>query len=57
MGVRGLEAGLYDLTWLDTVTGVAIEERNRPAPTGEEVWEPPTALGTEIALFVRRTNP
>lgn len=57
MGVRELEAGLYDLTWLDTVTGVTIEERNRPVPAGQELWPPPASLGTELALFIRETVP
>jgi hypothetical protein len=53
MGVKGLDAGTYDLLWFDTATGATVRQTGISVPPGGTTWPKPDGLGGEIALYVR----
>ena len=55
MGLKNLAAGSYDITWFDTVSGRSQTQDRVRVEAGESSWSKPAGLGTEIALYVRRT--
>ena len=54
MGIKSLWAGKYDLTWMDTETGMQVLEKNVTVDWQDATWEKPAALGEELVLFVSR---
>jgi hypothetical protein len=56
MGVKGMTAGTYDLTWFDTVDGRTTAQSGVAVSPGDVTWSKPDALGLEIALYVRRRS-
>jgi hypothetical protein len=55
MGLQDLPAGSYDITWFDTVSGRSQTQDSVRVEAGEASWTKPAGLGSEIALYVRRT--
>lgn len=55
MGVKGLWAGTYELTWLDTVSG---EQVKQTVESGwqDESWQKPPSMGDELALYIQRKS-
>ncbi|KPK51015.1 MAG: hypothetical protein AMK72_00640 [Planctomycetes bacterium SM23_25] len=53
MGLKGLPAGSYDLTWFDCAAGNRVERRGVSVAAGEQVWEVPAGLGAEVAVRTR----
>ena len=54
MGIKGLQAGKYNLLWLDTVTGKIEKQDNVPVGGGDPSWTKPAGFGNEVALYVKR---
>ncbi len=54
LGLAGLQAGFYDLKWMDTITGKMAEERNVEADWGENYWKKPDGFGSEIVLSITK---
>ena len=45
----------YDLLWFDTAGGATVRQWNLGIPRGDATWPKPNGLGSEIALYVRRS--
>lgn len=56
MGVRGLPAGAYRLTWLDCATGRTVILRDVRLAGGDVAWGAPEEIGTEVALRIERVD-
>jgi hypothetical protein len=56
LGVRGIDAGDFDLTWIDTVDGDVVDEPAVGIGGGDVMLTPPTGFGAEVAVYVRRTG-
>ncbi|NOZ88062.1 MAG: hypothetical protein GXP49_17740 [Deltaproteobacteria bacterium] len=54
LGIKGLEEGVYDFTWLDVVTGNEVEQTGVSIPAGDHAWPKPEGMGNELALWLRR---
>ena len=46
MGLRGMTAGIYDFTWLDTVAGRSQSQAGVAVAAGDVTWNKPETLGT-----------
>ena len=55
-GVTTMEAGLYDLTWLDTVTGATMEQTGVTVTAGDNTFPIPVGIGTELAVYIRKAG-
>ena len=56
VGLKGMETGRYDLTWLDLVTGASIEHTETSVDAGDQLWPSPEGIGPELAVYVRKTG-
>ena len=56
MGIKGMTAGSYELTWFDTVSGDQVIQTGIPVPSGDVIWSKPESMSNEIALYVCRRN-
>jgi len=54
LGVSALDAGNYDLLWLDCVTGRHERTKHRQTADGPATFKPPDGFGPELALMVLR---
>jgi hypothetical protein len=54
IGLRGMAAGAYDLTWFDCATGATVAQRGVLVAEGERSWARPPGIGPELAVYVRR---
>lgn len=57
LGLKGLDAGRYDLTWFDPATGARVERSGLEVGAGDQAWARPAEIGDEAALHVRRSPP
>ncbi|NQT53336.1 hypothetical protein HQ576_14860 [bacterium] len=57
IGVKGMAAGTYALRWLDCATGVRVEQTDVRVAAGNHAWPKPPVLGSEVAVYVLRTDP
>ena len=56
IGLKGMSAGIYDFTWLDTITGVTVNQKGVSVGSGDQTWNKPGGLGNEVAVYIRRSN-
>ncbi len=56
MGVRAMDSGTFDLTWLDILTGAVEEELSVNLRGGDQLMTPPAGFGAEVALSIRRSG-
>lgn len=54
LGVRGLTAGDYRLSWFDPVTGARELQDDLPLAAGDRSWPKPSGFGDEVALHLLR---
>jgi len=54
VGLAGLDAGVYVLSWLDCATGAEHLQATVPVAGGEARWPRPEAIGAEAVVLVRR---
>ncbi len=54
VGLKGMKAGTYDLTWVDCVTGKTARQAGLRVAAGDRTWARPDGLGGELAVWVRR---
>jgi hypothetical protein len=57
MGVRAIDPGTYDLTWLDAATGAMVDQNDVTVSGGDVTWTTPGGIGAETAVYVRRSTP
>lgn len=56
LGLRGLPAGRYALSWIDCDSGRRIEQADATVDGGDTAWPVPTELRGEVAVYVRRID-
>ena len=57
MGVRNMEGGVYDLTWLDTVTGSTVNQSGVAVGAGINTFPVPGGISSpEIALYIHKAG-
>lgn len=54
MGIKGLQAGEYDLVWMDCVTGTKIKESGKMLASGNQNLEKHVDIGNEAVLHLRK---
>jgi len=57
IGLKGMTAGTYTLTWLDCVTGRSVIQRDVKVPADDCTWRTPAGIGDELAAHLERTSP
>lgn len=55
-GLTNMEAGTYDLLWLDTVSGEQVQQNSVDVDAGDQTWTPPSIIGNELALYIQSSN-
>ncbi|MCB9782597.1 MAG: DUF4038 domain-containing protein [Candidatus Omnitrophica bacterium] len=56
IGLKDPPSGLYDLLWVDCVSGTMTEQNEVLISGGNATWERPETIGKECAVWVRRTG-
>ncbi|GAG05548.1 unnamed protein product, partial [marine sediment metagenome] len=56
LGLKDLQAGRYDFTWLDCVTGKTVAQKAVSMAAGDHGWRKPEQFGSEIAVWIRRAR-
>lgn len=56
MGLKGMSAGTYNFTWLDTATGMTVNQNGVSVGSGDQIWNKPGGLGSEVAVYIRPSN-
>ena len=54
MGIKNMTAGIYDLTWYDTVDGDTVTQSGLSVGAGDTSWPKPDTIGHEPALHIKR---
>ncbi len=54
MGVKGIAAGEYSLTWFDPVDGDTVTLSGVSVSAGDAAWAKPDKIGGEVALYIKR---
>jgi len=54
LGIRSMTSGVYNLTWLDTINGTVVEQKNVSIPSGDRIFTKPSGFSSEIALYINR---
>lgn len=57
LGLRGLAGGIYDLRWLDVVTGRTLDLPGVEIATGDAIFVRPPAIGVHCAVWARLRVP
>lgn len=55
IGLRNMTAGAYTLRWFDCATGKSVTQQKRVG-AGNQTWPTPPGIGSELALYLRRTG-
>jgi hypothetical protein len=55
IGIKGMEAGIYNLVWFDPVDGKKIHKSNVKVEAGDQSFGKP-AIGPEVLLWIRRVK-
>ncbi len=56
MGIKDFPAGTWDLFWFDCASGKEHMQKNVRAAAGNCAWRTPSGMGSEVALYVKRTD-
>jgi hypothetical protein len=54
LGLADLASGVYDLRWLDAVTGTEVTESSVSVSGGDHTFSRPSGLGAEVAVYITR---
>ena len=57
LGAGQTRAGVYDLKWLDCVTGRIVDQPGLKTDGGDQSWRKPEGLGPEVALYAKLRGP
>jgi len=56
MGLKGIEAGTYDFTWLNITNGEYVKQVGISVGAGSQSWSAPSGIGNELAVYLHRTG-
>ncbi len=56
LGIKGLPAGRYALTWLDCQTGRTVTNEVKVEQPGDHAFDKPRQIGAECAAWIRRAT-
>jgi hypothetical protein len=54
MGIKDMQAGVYDFIWLDIPSGQTIQQSQVSIEAGDQRWAKPSQVGSELALYLVR---
>jgi len=54
IGLKNTTAGVYKLRWFDCATGSEVVKENITVAGGDQSWEKPDDLGSELAVYIKR---
>jgi hypothetical protein len=57
LGIKGLAAGAYNVSWLDCQTGRRLDERHAIDRAGDHAFDKPAEFGEECAAWISRHTP
>lgn len=55
LGIKGLSEGSYEIVWLDCINGETLSNKIQ-VNEGDNTWEKPKSMGSEIALSVKKVS-
>ena len=56
LGIKYLTGGTYTMTWLDCIGGTRKVIKNVCINRGSQIWEKPSGIGNEAALYILRED-
>lgn len=54
IGLKGMTPGMYKLHWFDCATGKEAVQERITISGGDQSWDKPSGVGTELAVYVKR---
>lgn len=54
IGLKNMQAGVYKLRWFDCATGSEVTDENVTVADGDQIWDKPGNIGSELAVFIER---
>ena len=54
IGLKNVRAGRYTFVWFDGATGKQVTQENVTVSDGEQSWNKPKGIGSELAVYIRR---
>lgn len=56
VGLRNMTAGTYTLRWFDCATGRSVTQQKLHVGAGNQSWQAPPGIGTELAVYLHRSD-
>jgi len=54
IGLKAMTAGNYEFLWFDCATGKQVTQTAVNVASGDQVWEKPSGIGKELAIYIKR---
>lgn len=55
IGLRNMTKGNYDFKWYDVTNGNTITQTNVSVADGDQIWHKPSGVGSELAVYIKRS--
>ena len=52
IGLKNMTSGTYSFKWFDCKDGDTVEQNNVSVSSGDQIWNKPSGLGDEIAVYI-----
>ena len=56
IGLKDMRGGSYEFRWLDCVNGKEVTQTRVRIGAGNQSWKKPGGIGSELAVYIRRTG-
>jgi len=54
IGLKNTRAGIYKISWYDCVTSKEVTQEEVNVTGGDQMWDKPSSIGSELAVYIRR---
>jgi hypothetical protein len=54
IGLKDMRQGTFEFRWFDCVTGEEVRQAKVNVQAGNQSWEKPRGIGSELAVYIRR---
>jgi len=54
IGLKNMQAGVYKFRWFDCETGTGVTNENVTIAGGDQSWNKPDSIGSELAVYIER---
>jgi len=54
IGLKSIRPGRYRFVWYDCATGRTVTQENVTVAGGDQRWDKPESIGSELAVYIRR---